>query len=237
MSQGRAPWRTFARDAAAVLEGKLAELGFARDPAATDVGFLVAGHRVALSYDPYDVALDVRVDGLWLERLLASAGIEATVPREPGRHSLARIGDALALLIPALDGATGKAALRREEELQATLTGDSAVAIARVLASDPDAAARISAAQRLAWMSPVTQAAGDALGHALTDEALEVRRAAAEALALHGAEGPRSTIPALRRALTDEDEELRKGAERALAQLGDLPLRPARPPKRRRSRR
>ncbi len=75
---GRAPRPRFALECRKTVGAALAPLGFVAQPTQGNYARFDRGaQRVELSWDAYDVLLTVRVDGVFIERLLRAAGLRA----------------------------------------------------------------------------------------------------------------------------------------------------------------
>ncbi len=229
MSEGRAPWPTFAVDARAALAKRLKPLGLVVETtspplaggppkSATHVTFSGGGRRVELVYDPWEVDLEVRVDGIWMAQLLERMLPDA-MELAPSRQGLVALAEILADLLPRLATAKGKRAAKDARAWQNVLVGDNAVEMRRALHQAPFASIRAAAARRLGSMNPPTAVMARSLARALGDGEPSVRLAAAEAL-YHRAQEARAAVPALSRVLTDSAEDLRVRALQALRQLG-----------------
>ena len=221
MSEARAPWPSFAADARAVLEKRLKPLGlvFEEGSNTTSATFAGPGGRVALAYDPRDVLLEAKVNGIWLTQLLEQLGSDVEKP-EPSKTGLVALAKILAVLLPQLATTKGKKAAKEASKWQSILTGDDPVAMRRALENAPKASVRAAAARRVTWMAKPSAVIAKSLARALDDADPSVRLAAVEALYDCAASAPTLTVPALARALDDANADMRARALLALRQIG-----------------
>jgi hypothetical protein len=78
MPAGRAPRPRFASECRRTIGAALRPLGFVAAPTAANYARFDRGsQRVELSWDPYDVLLTIKVDGVFLSRRLKAAGLKA----------------------------------------------------------------------------------------------------------------------------------------------------------------
>ena len=218
MGEGRAPWPRFAADCTRVLAPVLAELGYtAQLSGGSSARFEHPAHRVELSWDAYEVLLEVCIDGIAIERLLATAGHRERINSEPTTTALREVGEALVLLLamPQLPSLVVEAGQR----LSMLKRGDEG-ALIRLLQSAEASDLRVRAAAFLGELCPASGEAVAALAGAVADPDASLRAAAASALYHVGAVSPAVATRALARGVQDAELTVRRESLLALRQLG-----------------
>lgn len=174
-------------------------------------------HWVELAWDPYDVSLGVRLDGIALEFLRTAAGLPAPVQLDAGVPLLRAVAQQVAQLLahpalPALLAKTGST-------LHTLQQGGEAALVALLQSTEPPAV-RVKAATGLGELGTAAPTAVAALAGALADPDASVRVAAADALYHVGAHAPEVAAPALARGVTFAALSVRRESLLALRQLG-----------------